>query len=168
MFKGLPKSLKILGILTLINTGIACLGGVLSFISGPPSELEIKKQSIEMTKILNDLKNYDTSPEMIDLVEKIQRISTAVNENFILYTGISTLISLAGLFSVLLMFRKNIYGFHLYIVYNLLSSTSLYLIISPEEVPTAIIVVNLLLSGLFIFLYSRNLNWLRSDTSEEL
>jgi hypothetical protein len=43
----------------------------------------------------------------------------------------------------------------------------MYLIISPADVPSAVIVVNLLISGLFIFLYSRNLTWMKSDINTD-
>jgi hypothetical protein len=43
----------------------------------------------------------------------------------------------------------------------------MYLIVSPVDVPTAVVVVNLIISGLFIFLYSRNLAWLKSDNCNE-
>jgi hypothetical protein len=101
----------------------------------------------------------------MELLEKLKFITKAVNESYMLFTGVSALISLAGLVSVLLMFKRNIYGFHLYIIYSLLSSTSMYLIVSPSDVPSAVVVVNLLISGLFVFLYSRNLPWLKSDNS---
>jgi hypothetical protein len=155
MFNKLPRLLQIIGILTIINTGIASFSGVFSVISGPPSAEDIKMQDLD----------YDTSPEAMELLEKLKFITKAVNENYMLFTGVSALISLAGLVSVLLMFKRNIYGFHLYIIYSLLSSTSMYLIVSPSDVPSAVVVVNLLISGLFVFLYSRNLPWLKSDNS---
>jgi hypothetical protein len=167
MFKRLPQLLLILGIFTLINTGIASLSGVFSVLTGPPSAKEIKKQDLEMAQFIKILKEYDTSPEAMELLEKLQFITKAINDNYVLFTGVSLLISLAGLISVILMFRKNIYGFHLYIIYSLLSSTSMYLIISPADVPSAVIVVNLLISGLFIFLYSRNLTWLKSENNTD-
>lgn len=165
MFNKLPRLLQIIGILTLINTGIASFSGVFSVISGPPSAEDIKMQDLEMAKFIKVLKDYDTSPEAMELLEKLKFITKAVNENYMLFTGVSALISLAGLVSVLLMFKRNIYGFHLYIIYSLLSSTSMYLIVSPSDVPSAVVVVNLLISGLFVLLYSRNLPWLKSDNS---
>jgi hypothetical protein len=167
MVKNLPRLLLILGIFTLINTGIASLSGVFSVLTGPPSAEEIKKQDVEMAQLVQVLREYDTSPEAMELVEKLQFITKALNENYVLFTGISALISISGLISVILMFKRNIYGFHLYIIYSLLSSTSMYLIVSPDDVPTAVVIVNLLISGVFIFLYSRNLAWLKSDNSIE-
>jgi hypothetical protein len=165
MFKNKPKSLLILGILTILNTSLALLNGIISLVSGPPSAEQIKKENIEMAKTIVDFRQLDPPPEALDLIEKIQQISTAVNDNFLFFTGISTLFSAIGFVSVFLMFRKEIYGFHAYIVYSILSSISIYFILSPSEVPTPLIVVNLLFSGLFVFLYSRNLAWIKNDSS---
>lgn len=165
MFKNKPKSLLILGILTILNTSLALLNGIISLVSGPPSAEQIKKENIEMANTIVDFRQLDPPPEALDLIEKIQQISTAVNDNFLFFTGISTLFSAIGFVSVFLMFRKEIYGFHAYIVYNILSSISIYFILSPSEVPTPLIVVNLLFSGLFVFLYSRNLAWIKNDSS---
>jgi hypothetical protein len=118
-----------------------------------------------MAKTIVDFRQLDPPPEVMELIEKIQQISTAVNDNFLFFTGISTLFSAIGFVSVFLMFRKEIYGFHAYIVYSILSSISIYFILSPSEVPTPLIVVNLLFSGLFVFLYSRNLAWIKNDSS---
>ncbi len=165
MFKNKPKSLLILGILTILNTSLALLNGIISLVSGPPSAEQIKKENIEMAKTIVDFRQLDPPPEALDLIEMIQQISTAVNDNFLFFTGISTLFSAIGFVSVFLMFRKEIYGFHAYIVYSILSSISIYFILSPSEVPTPLIVVNLLFSGLFVFLYSRNLAWIKNDSS---
>jgi hypothetical protein len=56
MFKRLPQLLLILGIFTLINTGIASLSGVFSVLTGPPSAKEIKKQDLEMAQFIKILK----------------------------------------------------------------------------------------------------------------
>lgn len=165
MFKNKPKSLLILGILTILNTSLALLNGITSLVSGPPSAADIKKENLTIAKSIIDFKKLDPPPEALDLIEKIQQISTAVNDNFLFFTGISTLFSAIGFVSVFLMFRKEIYGFHAYIVYSILSSISIYFILSPSEVPTPLIVVNLLFSGLFVFLYSRNLAWIKNDSS---
>lgn len=160
-----PRLLLILGILTIINTGIASLSGFAGILTGPPSLEQIKNQDIEMAKLSKVLIQYKTSPEVLDLVQKFQFLTKALNENYILFTSVSTLISLSGLISIMLMFKRNMYGFHLYIIYCLMSSTSMYLIVSPEDIPTAVLLVNLITSCFFIFLYSKNINWLKFDTS---
>lgn len=168
MFQYIPRNLKTLCILTFINTGIAILGGVINLISGPPDELSIKKEAIEMRMLITQLRGLGSPNETIELVEKFQLITNAVYDNFFFYTSISALIVILGFISALLMIKQNIYGFHLYIIYSLLSSSSLYLIVSPDQLPSAVIIVNLLISGLFIYLYSRSLSWLKGDSNETL
>jgi hypothetical protein len=164
MLRNKPKSLVILGILTILNTSLALFSGLVNLVSGPPSADQIRKENLEMAKSIVDFKKLDPPPEALELVEKIQQISVAVNDNFLFFTSVSALFSLIGFLSVIFMFRQKIYGFHAYIVYSLLSSTSIYLILSPSEVPTPLIILNLLIAGLFIYLYSKNLAWIKNDT----
>jgi hypothetical protein len=168
MFQNIPKRIKILCLLTFINTGIAILGGVFNLISGPPDKLDILKENLEMRGFIAQLKGLGSSNETIELIEKFQLITNAIYENFFFYTTISTLIVFLGFFSALLMLKQNIYGFHMYIIYSLLSSASLYLIVSPEQLPTAVIAVNLFISAIFIYLYSRNISWIKGYSNETL
>lgn len=168
MFQNIPKRIKILCFLTFINTGIAILGGVFNLISGPPDKLDIQKENLEMRKFIAQLKGLGSSNETIELVEKFQLITNAIYENFFFYTTISALIVFLGFFSAFLMIKQNVYGFHMYIIYSLLSSASLYIIVSPEQLPTAVIAVNLFISAIFIYLYSRSLPWLKGDFNETL
>jgi hypothetical protein len=163
MFRNKPKSLVILGVLTILNTSLAILSGITSLISGPPSADQIKKENLEMARTIVDFKELNPPAEVLEMIEKIQQINTAVNDNFLFFTGISTLFSIIGFVGVILMFRKEVYGFHAYIVYSILSSISIYFILTPSEVPTPLIVVNLLFSGLFVYLYSRNLKWIKDE-----
>ena len=68
-----------------------------------------------------------------------------------------------GAFAGLLMYQRNILGFHLYIIYNLAPVGSLYLFISPELVPSVIVMVNALISLVFVFLYAGHLAWMKND-----
>ena len=54
MFKNKPKSLLILGILTILNTSLAILNGIISLVSGPPGAEQIKKENLEMAKTIVD------------------------------------------------------------------------------------------------------------------
>ena len=48
-----PTFLIVLVILTLINTGLALLGGIFSLVVGKPSEKEILASKVQMAKSLS-------------------------------------------------------------------------------------------------------------------
>ena len=66
-----------------------------------------------------------------------------------------------GLFGVIFMMRRRKLGFHMYIVYSLLAIGGMLLYVSAENIHISLPIVNVIFSGLFIFLYSRTLHWMR-------
>jgi hypothetical protein len=85
----------------------------------------------------------------------------AMYENFILYSLVAGIVATIGLIGIILMFRRKELGFHLYIIYCLVYVSQNYLFVSPANVPVILVIGNLLISGLFIFIYSRSINWFR-------
>jgi len=51
-----PRFLLVLVILTLLNTGLALLGGILSFLAGKPSQKEIDESKVELARSIVELK----------------------------------------------------------------------------------------------------------------
>ncbi|MFM7682252.1 MAG: hypothetical protein ACKO7P_05860, partial [Bacteroidota bacterium] len=82
--------------------------------------------------------------------------------NFFLYTFVATLVAGVGLTGVIFMFKRKELGFHLYIIYSLLYVAQTYLFVSPANVPLILVITNLCISGIFVYIYSRSLNWFRS------
>jgi hypothetical protein len=68
-----------------------------------------------------------------------------------------------GCFSAVLMYKRNILGFHAYIIYSLLAAGSIYFFVSPANIPSVILITNLLISLVFVLLYARHLKWLRKE-----
>ena len=154
-----PKFLKVLCILSFISTGAGFISGFINLLRGPSSEEEMLDQKVEMTTSIEELSGMGMDG-MVDLLDKIQAMTEEINDNFY-FASIVTLISVGiGFYGVLKMWTGIKVGFHLYIVYCLLSIGSLYLYVSPSNIPSMIVIFNLLFSGLFIFMYSRNLNWM--------
>ncbi len=155
-----PGFLTVLCVLSFITTGLGVLTNLFNFVSGPQSEEEMLEAKVALTQSISTFNDAGMS-SLAEMFEKLQAMTEQVNDNFYLAAIISLVTVVIGLFGVLKMWQGFKIGFHLYIGYCLLSIAGLYFYVSAENIPTAVVVWNLVLSALFIFLYSRNLKWMR-------
>ena len=154
-----PRFLLILVILTLLNTGLALLGGILSFLAGKPSEKEILESKVQMARSIVELRKLKMD-DFVDVFTKMEAINDAMYANFIMFNLLAVFIAGIGAASAFMMLKRMKLGFHAYIVYSFLSILSVYAFVAPVNVPSILILTNAILAGLFVFLYSRNLKWL--------
>jgi hypothetical protein len=96
-------------------------------------------------------------------MEKFNKMNEAFMDSYMAYHTVLFLVFSIGVASVILMLKRNKLGFHLYISYSILGSGHMYLFASPSIIPTPLIVISLLISGLFIFFYSRFLSWMNLE-----
>jgi hypothetical protein len=156
----IPKSLLITGILTILGTGSTIFSSFVSLIAGKPSEEEITKSKLELARSLEQVEKNNVQ-FLEELMKNLQIMLDAMYQNFFLYTLVAALVSGVGLVGIILMYRRMELGFHLYIIYSLLYVAQSYLFVTPANVPLIIVIFNLGISGIFIYLYSRNLTWFR-------
>ena len=154
-----PRFLLILVILTLLNTGLALLGGILSFLAGKPSEKEILESKVQMARSIVELRKLKMD-DFVDVFTKMEAINDAMYANFIMFNLLAVFIAGIGAASAFMMLKRMKLGFHAYIVYSFLSILSVYAFVAPVNVPSIFILINTIFAGLFVFLYSRNLKWL--------
>ena len=154
-----PRFLLTLVILTLLNTGLALLGGVFSLVVGKPSEKEILASKVQMAKSIVELRKLKMD-DFVDVFTKMEAINDAMYANFIMFNLLAVFIAGIGAASAFMMLKRMKLGFHAYIVYSFLSILSVYAFVAPVNVPSILILTNAILAGLFVFLYSRNLKWL--------
>lgn len=156
----IPKSLLITGIFSIMGTGSTIFSSLVSLIAGKPSEEEITKSKLELARSLDDVQknNIDFLEE---LIKNLQIMLDAMYQNFFLYNSVAALVAGVGLVGIIFMFKRKELGFHLYIIYSLLYVAQSYIFVSPAHVPLILVIFNLGISGIFIYLYSRNLNWFR-------
>ena len=157
-----PKGLMVLLILTWINTLFSILSTLFTLIFVRPKPEDLAKDKVEMAKSIVELKKLGLD-SVVNLLERIQAMTEALQPYFIELNLVNLLVLMVGAVSALLMYRRNILGFHLYIVYNLASVGSIYLFVSPSVVPSIIIIVNSAFSLLFVLLYARHLTWLKAE-----
>jgi hypothetical protein len=96
-----------------------------------------------------------------DILTKLEIMTNNMYANFIAYNALILLVSLFALTAVYLMFTGRKIGFHLYIAYCFLYVMQSYFFTAPNDVPTFVIILNILYGGLWVFLYSRSLKWMK-------
>jgi hypothetical protein len=155
-----PKFLTVLCILTFISTGMSLVSGLYNLLFvGKQSQEAMLETKVAMAESISELKNLGMS-SLVDMMEKIDRMSIEINDNFYLASMISLVTVGIGLFGAFKMWNGFKIGFHLYIVYNLLIVGAIYLYVSPGNIPTFVVIFNVFFSALFVFMYSRNLKWM--------
>jgi hypothetical protein len=156
----IPQLLLVTGIISMLGTGSTILSSLVSMVVGKPSQEEITESKLELAKSLEQVEKNDVQ-FLEELIRNLQVMLDAMYQNFFLYTLVAALVAGVGLAGVILMFKRKELGFHLYIIYSLLYVAQSYLFVSPSNVPLVLVITNLSISGIFIFIYSRNLNWFR-------
>ena len=157
----IPQLLLVTGIISMLGTGSTILSSLISIIVGKPSQEEITESKLELAKSLEQVEKNDVQ-FLEELIRNLQVMLDAMYQNFFLYTLVAALVAGVGLTGVIFMFKRKELGFHLYIIYSLLYVAQSYLFVSPANVPLVLVITNLSISGIFIYIYSRSLNWFRS------
>jgi hypothetical protein len=155
-----PKFLTVLCILTFISTGMDILSGFPKLLGGPMSAEQMDEQKVEMAKSIDQMRELDMESLAV-MLEKLERMMEGLNAHFYASTSVAVVVLMIGISAAILMWLGRKIGFHVYIAYSLISVLQVYLFVPPSDIPSIIIILNLLISGVFIFMYSRNLKWLQ-------
>ena len=155
-----PSFLTAICVLSFITIGSNLIFGFIGLFSGPQSDEELLQAKVDLAKTSSELKTAGLE-SWVDVLDQLDRMTLEINDSFYLASILGLIVALIGLFGVLKMWQGMKMGFHLYIIYSLISVVSVYLYVSPANIPSFVIIFNLLISGLFIFMYSRNLHWMK-------
>lgn len=155
-----PVFLLVLCILSFIWLGIAVFGGLGGLMTGPLSAEEMGQSISGFDQTIEDLKR-DGMQSWVPTFEKFRAMTIQANKKFYAIQLTNLLIYAIGIFGVIKMFQGQKIGFHLYIIYSLLSVSQWYFFISPSDIPTIAVVLNLIFSGAFVSMYAANLKWMR-------
>lgn len=155
-----PVFLTVLGVLSLITIGFGILSSVLGLLSGPMSAADLEATLAGSAQSAQQLQEMGES-EWAETIFKIMQLAVYTNANFytdkLLNLGIYSL----GFVGVVSMLKGRKLGFHLYIIYNILSLFSIYASAPIDQVPTFYLGLFGVIAAIFVFLYSRNLKWLK-------
>lgn len=155
-----PGFLTFLCILTFVYTGFSAISNLFSLVSGPLNEEKLSDVKVLMMDLADQMKDAGMTG-LAEVYEKLYRITEATNANHYVFTLTGLVILAIGIFAAIKMLKGVKLGFHLYIIYSLLSVTQLYLFVSASTIPTFMLGVNLFISALFIVLYGLNVKWMR-------
>lgn len=154
-----PTFLTVLCVLSFVFIGLSLLFGLIGLAGGPLSEEQLLESTVQLTKSADEMRSLDMESFAV-MMEQISRMSVSINNNFYANGLVSIVVIVTGLFGVIQMMKGNKLGFHLYIIYSLLSIGQLYIFVSPADIPSIVVIWNLVISGIFVLMYSRNLKWL--------
>jgi len=161
-------------IVLLILTTISLLGtfafGIVPLFKGPMSEEQLIKKEVEIAKSKKELetlyKDEESRQAMSDILDdQFAELVYVQTKAFMMHHLFQLLIFVLGALGVYYMYRLNKLGFHFYIIYSLVSVGSVYLIFPPELISSLKVIIALLLSGVFVWLFAMNLK--HFDQSDE-
>lgn len=155
-----PQFLNVISILSIINIGFSIIGNVLQLNHGPNSKDEMLQLKSEMLANIDKFEKLDFEYGVL-LTRKLITMGEILNSSMYSFVFYSLIISIIGLFGVLKMRQGFKLGFHFYIVYSLLFVSANYLFVSAIYIPNLLLFLNLFIAGIFIFMYSRNLKWMK-------
>ncbi|MNJ85646.1 hypothetical protein D3C87_31210 [compost metagenome] len=154
-----PVLLTVLCILSFIVVGFGLLGVLLSLAGGEPTPETIEKSYNQMMQTASD--NRDQNLVFVaDMFEQMAEVTSYQQNNYWLVLLVNAVTSGTGFAGVLMMFKGRKLGFHLYIIYSLLSFGGIFLIMPPHIDPLSSAIMSLIFSGVFVFLYALNLKWM--------
>ncbi len=157
-----PKGLGVLSVLTLLFTGFGFLFDALLLFTLTPNEELIRTQKLAVAKQVIELQK-ENNEDLVNLVRQLGEMNVVFINHHYAYRTVMMVIALMGIFSVVLMLRRRILGFHFYIIYSLFYIGSVYLFLSPSQVPNPLIWFNSIVAFLFILLYARNRKWMEGN-----
>lgn len=155
-----PRFLAVLCYLSFFTIIMNVYTSIDGFVTGPPSEDELENEIALLDESISDIRAQGMDG-LGDILETFKNFTRDVNENYTSAMVVTLVVCLVGFAGVLMMWKGNKKGFHIYIIYSLLAIIGMYVYASPQNVPTFTIIGSALVSGLFILLYSRNLNWMK-------
>ena len=161
-----PKFLLVISILSFVNIGVSILTSLFGALGGKPSSEELEAAKLQFANSQEQLEALAKSEKVdmsywSDVLTKLEIMSDNMYANFSVYNSLILLVAIFALVAVYLMFTGKKLGFHLYIGYCFLYVIQSYFFTVPSDVPTFVIVLNILYGGIWVFLYSRNLKWMR-------
>ncbi|MFM6946050.1 MAG: hypothetical protein ACKOWW_02840 [Flavobacteriales bacterium] len=154
-----PVFLLVLVILSSINIGISTIGSLTAVLGAKPDADMVKKALLDYAEMREQLEQAGAS-DYTYIVDQMQTVTTQMFANFHLYNTIQLIFLLLGLTGVILMFKRKKLGFHFYIIYSIGLVLMPFFFNAIQQIPTVLTVVGILYGAVWVFLYSRNLNWI--------
>lgn len=155
-----PGFLKVLCILSFIVIGISLFFTLIAIVFGPSSEEQLLEQKVMLMSTSNQVSELGAD-WLAKLYSDAAHVMEATNKQFYFATLTSFIILVTGGLGVIFMWKGKRIGFHMYIIYCLLGAVQSYLFVDPKYISPIMVALSLFFSALFVFMYSRNLKWMK-------
>ena len=155
-----PNFLLVLVILSSINIGIATMGALSGMLGAKPDKAMIKNAKLDFANMREQLEKAN-GEDFIYLVDQMESVTDNMFKHFKQYKSFQFLILVLGLTGVIFMYRGKKLGFHFYILYSLGLVLLPYFFNPITGIPTILTIVGIIYGGIWVFMYSRNLHWLK-------
>jgi hypothetical protein len=155
-----PQMLLVLCVLSWVYIGFSLITNIMALLRGPISVERMDEAKADMLGLIKEAQSAGMD-SIADLFSKLQHMTEVYNAHHYAFYSIIISIFAIGLYGVIQMFLGKRLGFHIYIGYCILSAIHVYFFLTPAEIPSIITIFGISISVLFIYLYSRNLNWMK-------
>jgi hypothetical protein len=155
-----PTMLIVVCILSWIHIGFNFVISLYQFISGPLSDGQIKDSQVNLRGAIVEMRNSGLH-SFADMMEKVSNMTPVLNDNHYFALSLTLIGLIIGFVGVSFMFLGRKLGFHLYIIYSIFSIGQIYLFFTASEIPSLITWWGIIIAGIFIFMYSRSLKWMK-------
>lgn len=152
--------LTVLCILTFVFAGLSFVSSFFGLFSGPLSSEMMTQKHVQMAEQIASLQEVGANG-FIHMMHQLEQMLDDVNNHYYSVLLAKLIWTLIGAFGAWQMWQGKKIGFHIYIIYCLLEIVQIYLFTSPVNIPLLVIIYDLVISGIMIILYSRNLKELK-------
>ncbi len=158
--KSRPKFLLVLVVLSTINIVFSTIGTLGAVFGVKPDQQLIDKLEKDFATMREQFSAIG-GDQFIGLINQMEEMAMNLFDHFQSYNTLQLLFLILGLYGVRLMYLAKRLGFHFYILYCLGLLLMPYLFNPFSTVPVIFTIFGILYSGLWVFLYSRNLHWMK-------
>ena len=155
-----PVFLKVLCILTFVYAGIVFITELIMLLAGQQTPKQMKVIVKTYSNMADDMRKMGSSFGG-EVYDQVADQMVQINNNHLPYHVIAFVFVALGIIGAAMMLKRNKLGFHFYVIYSLVITALPYIFVTPDAIPVAGTIFNMFISGLFVFMYSRNLHWLK-------
>lgn len=155
-----PVFLTVLCILTFIMTGLSAIGLINNAFRGKSSPDQLEEEVAVFHQVSANLRDAGAGAAA-DFYDQVAGMLVHMNEHYYQMLFINFITLVLGFVGALLMWKGRRIGFHVYVIYNLVGILAIYAAVPASSIPNVLVITQVIISAIFIFMYARNLHWMK-------
>ena len=152
-----PTFLIVLAVLSFLYMSSGLFASAGALFKGPVSQSDMDQLEVGLANSVNEMNKMGQAGFAGMFETVIKKMHYTNQQVFYKQNILALLVALIGITGIVFMLKLRKIGFHIYIVYSLLTVGIMYLVYPTDLILNLEVYVSLFFSALFIFLYSRNL-----------